>query len=100
MLLHLDIAYLPPPPLLPAIQQLFSQANGGFIMSASHNPGGPEYDWGIKVNFRSHMSSMYNAIKLKVFVIVVLIFEFLYTSKYWFHSIPFKARFTVFPKCY
>ena len=25
------------------------QANGGFIMSASHNPGGPEYDWGIKV---------------------------------------------------
>ncbi|KAE8664002.1 Phosphoglucomutase [Hibiscus syriacus] len=23
-------------------------ANGGFIMSASHNPGGPEYDWGIK----------------------------------------------------
>lgn len=26
------------------------QANGGFIMSASHNPGGPEYDWGIKVN--------------------------------------------------
>ena len=20
-------------------------------MSASHNPGGPEYDWGIKVNF-------------------------------------------------
>ncbi|KAJ0100114.1 hypothetical protein Patl1_20026 [Pistacia atlantica] len=28
-----------------------SAANGGFIMSASHNPGGPEYDWGIKVNF-------------------------------------------------
>lgn len=27
------------------------QANGGFIMSASHNPGGPDYDWGIKVNF-------------------------------------------------
>lgn len=26
-----------------------TQANGGFIMSASHNPGGPEYDWGIKV---------------------------------------------------
>ncbi|KAJ6358423.1 hypothetical protein OIU76_000182, partial [Salix suchowensis] len=24
------------------------KANGGFIMSASHNPGGPEYDWGIK----------------------------------------------------
>ncbi|QHO11987.1 Cation/calcium exchanger [Arachis hypogaea] len=23
-------------------------ANGGFIMSASHNSGGPEYDWGIK----------------------------------------------------
>lgn len=30
---------------------LFSQANGGFIMSASHNPGGPEYDWGIKVKY-------------------------------------------------
>jgi phosphoglucomutase len=29
----------------------FQQANGGFIMSASHNPGGPEYDWGIKVTF-------------------------------------------------
>ena len=25
------------------------KANGGFIMSASHNPGGPDYDWGIKV---------------------------------------------------
>lgn len=25
------------------------QANGGFVMSASHNPGGPDYDWGIKV---------------------------------------------------
>ena len=25
------------------------QAYGGFIMSASHNPGGPKYDWGIKV---------------------------------------------------
>lgn len=26
------------------------QAKGGFIMSASHNPGGPENDWGIKVS--------------------------------------------------
>jgi len=34
-----------------AIKQSLSQANGGFIMSASHNPGGPEYDWGIKVSF-------------------------------------------------
>lgn len=32
------------------ISKLFLlQANGGFIMSASHNPGGPDYDWGIKV---------------------------------------------------
>ncbi|RDY01762.1 Phosphoglucomutase, chloroplastic, partial [Mucuna pruriens] len=30
-----------------------SAANGGFIMSASHNPGGPEYDWGIKFNYSS-----------------------------------------------
>ncbi|XP_060203483.1 phosphoglucomutase, chloroplastic isoform X2 [Lycium barbarum] len=29
------------------------EANGGFIMSASHNPGGPEYDWGIKFNYSS-----------------------------------------------
>ncbi|KAG2715738.1 hypothetical protein I3843_03G094500 [Carya illinoinensis] len=29
------------------------KANGGFIMSASHNPGGPEYDWGIKFNYDS-----------------------------------------------
>ncbi|KAB2596603.1 phosphoglucomutase [Pyrus ussuriensis x Pyrus communis] len=29
------------------------QANGGFIMSASHNPGGPDYDWGIKFNYNS-----------------------------------------------
>ena len=27
----------------------FSQASGGFVMSASHNPGGPDNDWGIKV---------------------------------------------------
>ncbi|XP_073112035.1 phosphoglucomutase, chloroplastic isoform X2 [Elaeis guineensis] len=26
------------------------QANGGFIMSVSHNPGGPGYDWGIKIS--------------------------------------------------
>ncbi|KAK3016904.1 hypothetical protein RJ639_006509 [Escallonia herrerae] len=30
-----------------------SAANGGFIMSASHNPGGPDYDWGIKFNYSS-----------------------------------------------
>ncbi|KAM1020673.1 hypothetical protein ACFX14_041909 [Malus domestica] len=30
-----------------------SAANGGFIMSASHNPGGPDYDWGIKFNYNS-----------------------------------------------
>ncbi|XP_030463495.2 phosphoglucomutase, chloroplastic [Syzygium oleosum] len=29
------------------------KANGGFIMSASHNPGGPECDWGIKFNYNS-----------------------------------------------
>ncbi|XP_038685927.1 phosphoglucomutase, chloroplastic isoform X1 [Tripterygium wilfordii] len=29
------------------------KANGGFVMSASHNPGGPEYDWGIKFNYSS-----------------------------------------------
>jgi phosphoglucomutase len=26
---------------------------GGLIMSASHNPGGPKYDWGIKFNYKS-----------------------------------------------
>ena len=26
---------------------------GGLIMSASHNPGGPDEDWGIKFNYRS-----------------------------------------------
>lgn len=29
------------------------KANGGFIMSASHNPGGPYSDWGIKFNYSS-----------------------------------------------
>ncbi|XP_051123028.1 phosphoglucomutase, chloroplastic [Andrographis paniculata] len=30
-----------------------TKANGGFVMSASHNPGGPDYDWGIKFNYSS-----------------------------------------------
>lgn len=29
------------------------KAFGGFIMSASHNPGGPEEDWGIKFNYKN-----------------------------------------------
>ena len=29
------------------------EALGGFIMSASHNPGGPTEDWGIKFNYSS-----------------------------------------------
>jgi len=29
------------------------KAFGGFIMSASHNPGGPDNDWGIKFNYSS-----------------------------------------------
>merc|ERR1719181_137842 len=29
------------------------KAYGGFIMSASHNPGGPTEDWGIKFNYSS-----------------------------------------------
>jgi phosphoglucomutase len=29
------------------------QADGGFIMSASHNPAGPDEDWGIKYNYKS-----------------------------------------------
>ncbi|KAI3783904.1 hypothetical protein L1987_42994 [Smallanthus sonchifolius] len=39
----------------PAVSAIIRKrkANGGFIMSASHNPGGPEYDWGIKFNYSS-----------------------------------------------
>ncbi|KAH8492490.1 hypothetical protein H0E87_021883 [Populus deltoides] len=39
----------------PAVSAVIRErkANGGFIMSASHNPGGPEYDWGIKFNYSS-----------------------------------------------
>lgn len=29
------------------------KADGGFIMSASHNPAGPDEDWGIKYNYKS-----------------------------------------------
>ncbi|KAM0066724.1 putative phosphoglucomutase (alpha-D-glucose-1,6-bisphosphate-dependent) [Helianthus debilis subsp. tardiflorus] len=36
----------------PAVSAIIRKrkANGGFIMSASYNPGSPEYDWGIKVH--------------------------------------------------
>ncbi|XP_065870663.1 phosphoglucomutase, chloroplastic [Euphorbia lathyris] len=39
----------------PAVSAVIRErkANGGFVMSASHNPGGPEYDWGIKFNYSS-----------------------------------------------
>lgn len=39
----------------PAVSAIIrkQKANGGFIMSASHNPGGPKYDWGIKFNYSS-----------------------------------------------
>ncbi|KAI5055949.1 hypothetical protein GOP47_0029470, partial [Adiantum capillus-veneris] len=39
----------------PAVSAIIREqkANGGFIMSASHNPGGPKYDWGIKFNYSS-----------------------------------------------
>lgn len=37
----------------PAMSALIRQRHiyGGLIMSASHNPGGPEEDWGIKFNY-------------------------------------------------
>lgn len=39
----------------PAVSAVIRErkANGGFVMSASHNPGGPDYDWGIKFNYSS-----------------------------------------------
>ena len=33
-----------------SLRHLFTPA-GGLIMSASHNPGGPKEDWGIKFNY-------------------------------------------------
>lgn len=63
-LVHLPLALYPPSQFF-GTQQLFSQANGGFIMSASHNPGGPEYDWGIKVNF--YLTCPISKILFKVF---------------------------------
>ncbi|CAK9863054.1 unnamed protein product [Sphagnum jensenii] len=39
----------------PAVSAIIRRrkAQGGFIMSASHNPGGPKNDWGIKYNYKS-----------------------------------------------
>lgn len=39
----------------PAVSAIIRKrkADGGFIMSASHNPGGPNEDWGIKYNYKS-----------------------------------------------
>jgi phosphoglucomutase len=39
----------------PAVSAIIrkQKADGGFIMSASHNPAGPDEDWGIKYNYKS-----------------------------------------------
>lgn len=39
----------------PAVSAIIRKrkADGGFIMSASHNPAGPNEDWGIKYNYKS-----------------------------------------------
>ncbi|KAM0876290.1 hypothetical protein ACQ4PT_036260 [Festuca glaucescens] len=39
----------------PAVSAIIRKrkASGGFVMSASHNPGGPDNDWGIKFNYSS-----------------------------------------------
>lgn len=39
----------------PAVSAIIRKrkASGGFVMSASHNPGGPDEDWGIKYNYTS-----------------------------------------------
>lgn len=59
------------------------QANGGFVMSASHNPGGPDYDWGIKVKFHLsiHLLS-YNYLSsiFRYFVVVFVCIQFNYNS--------------------
>ena len=39
--------------LASAAEQLCRDSAGGLVMSASHNPGGPDEDWGIKFNYRS-----------------------------------------------
>ena len=45
------------------------QAYGGFIMSASHNPGGPKYDWGIKVSRTKRIRESKAESQLKVEIV-------------------------------
>lgn len=46
-------------------------------MSASHNPGGPDYDWGIKVKFNQSFSCLLIIIYLfsSIYLLLLLVYS-------------------------